>query len=69
MILLTVNVELVRIDAPDDTRLLWVLRDVLDLTRTKFVCGIAQCGEWVYDVEQNQRAVYADCKFSDRQPQ
>jgi aerobic-type carbon monoxide dehydrogenase small subunit (CoxS/CutS family) len=32
------------IDAPEDTPLLWVLRDTLDLTGTKFGCGIAQCG-------------------------
>ena len=32
------------IDAPDDMPLLWVLRDLLGLTGTKFGCGIAQCG-------------------------
>src|SRR5687767_16016950 len=32
------------IDAPADMPLLWVLRDVLGLTGTKFGCGIAQCG-------------------------
>ena len=32
------------IDAPDDMPLLWVLRDILGLTGTKFGCGIAQCG-------------------------
>ena len=31
-------------DAPEDMPLLWVLRDVLGLTGTKFGCGIAQCG-------------------------
>ena len=31
-------------DAPGDMPLLWVLRDVLGLTGTKFGCGIAQCG-------------------------
>ena len=30
--------------ASDDTPLLWVLRDVLGMTGTKFGCGIAQCG-------------------------
>lgn len=29
---------------PDETPLLWVLRDVLGMTGTKFGCGIAQCG-------------------------
>jgi isoquinoline 1-oxidoreductase alpha subunit len=32
------------VDAPDDMPLLWVLRDILGLTGTKFGCGIAQCG-------------------------
>jgi isoquinoline 1-oxidoreductase alpha subunit len=32
------------VDVPDDMPLLWVLRDVLGLTGTKFGCGIAQCG-------------------------
>jgi isoquinoline 1-oxidoreductase alpha subunit len=31
-------------EAPDDMPLLWVLRDVLGMTGTKFGCGIAQCG-------------------------
>jgi isoquinoline 1-oxidoreductase alpha subunit len=33
-----------QIDAEGDTPLLWVLRDLLGLTGTKFGCGIAQCG-------------------------
>ena len=32
------------IDAEGDTPLLWVLRDVLNMTGTKFGCGVAQCG-------------------------
>ena len=32
------------VDAPGDTPLLWILRDTLDLTGTKFGCGMAQCG-------------------------
>ena len=32
------------VDAPADMPLLWVLRDVIGLTGTKFGCGIAQCG-------------------------
>ncbi|MCG8441954.1 MAG: (2Fe-2S)-binding protein [Caulobacterales bacterium] len=40
----TVNGRSVSTDAPDDTPLLWVLRDELGLTGTKFGCGIAQCG-------------------------
>lgn len=41
---LKVNGKQHRIDADDDTPLLWVLRDTLGLTGTKFGCGIAQCG-------------------------
>ena len=33
-----------QVDVESDTRLLWVLRDVLGLTGTKFGCGVAQCG-------------------------
>ena len=42
--LLRVNGETKSVDAPADMPLLWVLRDVLGLTGTKFGCGIAQCG-------------------------
>lgn len=41
---LTVNDEDVSVTLPPDTPLLWVLRDELKLTGTKYGCGIAQCG-------------------------
>lgn len=41
---LTVNGRKHTIDVEPDTPLLWVLRDTLGLTGTKFGCGIAQCG-------------------------
>ena len=44
MIFLTVNSQVHIVDAPPDMPLLWVLRDILGLTGTKFGCGIAQCG-------------------------
>jgi isoquinoline 1-oxidoreductase subunit alpha len=44
MISLTVNGETHTVDAPPDMPLLWVLRDLIGLTGTKFGCGIAQCG-------------------------
>jgi isoquinoline 1-oxidoreductase alpha subunit len=44
MATLKINGEDKTFDAPDDMPLLWVLRDVLGLTGTKFGCGIAQCG-------------------------
>ena len=39
-----VNGTTQQVDADDDTPLLWVLRDNLHLTGTKYGCGIAQCG-------------------------
>jgi len=44
MFLLRVNGEPHTVDVPADMPLLWVLRDVVGLTGTKFGCGIAQCG-------------------------
>ncbi|MGU7768693.1 (2Fe-2S)-binding protein [Burkholderia sp. MR1-5-21] len=44
MINLNINGTTHAVDAPDDMPLLWVLRDVVGLTGTKFGCGIAQCG-------------------------
>ncbi|HKC60877.1 MAG TPA: (2Fe-2S)-binding protein [Myxococcales bacterium] len=41
---LNVNGTVREVDAPEDMPLLWVLRDVLGLTGTKFGCGMAQCG-------------------------
>ena len=41
---LSINGESKSVDVPDDMPLLWVLRDVLAMTGTKFGCGIAQCG-------------------------
>ncbi|HYV65442.1 MAG TPA: (2Fe-2S)-binding protein [Myxococcales bacterium] len=41
---LDVNGTVREVDAPEDMPLLWVLRDVLGLTGTKFGCGMAQCG-------------------------
>ena len=44
MITLNVNGAPHQVDVPQDMPLLWVLRDVIGLTGTKFGCGIAQCG-------------------------
>ena len=51
MIALVVNGEPRQVDVPDDMPLLWVLRDVLGLTGTKFGCGIAQCGACTVHLE------------------
>ncbi len=44
MLVLTINGQKHKVDAEADTPLLWVLRDYLGLTGTKFGCGIGQCG-------------------------
>ncbi len=44
MIHFKLNNEPVSVDAPPEMPLLWVLRDKLGMTGTKFGCGIAQCG-------------------------
>ncbi|WP_188262117.1 (2Fe-2S)-binding protein [Azospirillum tabaci] len=44
MIRLNINGQDRDVDVPGDMPLLWVLRDELNLTGTKFGCGIAQCG-------------------------
>lgn len=44
MITLTINGKSMEVDADPSTPLLWVLRDYLDMTGTKYGCGIAQCG-------------------------
>jgi isoquinoline 1-oxidoreductase alpha subunit len=51
MLDVTVNGAAHRIDVPPDMPLLWVLRDVLGLTGTKFGCGIAQCGACTVHVD------------------
>ena len=44
MLRLTINEHTQQVDVDPDTPLLWVLRDTLGLTGTKYGCGIAQCG-------------------------
>lgn len=41
---LTINGTAMTVDVPPDTPLLWVLRDTLGLTGTKYGCGVSQCG-------------------------
>jgi aerobic-type carbon monoxide dehydrogenase small subunit (CoxS/CutS family) len=44
VIKLTINGKSRSVDVAPDTPLLWVLRDTLGLTGTKYGCGVAQCG-------------------------
>ena len=44
MIQLNVNGKAHSLDVEDDMPLLWVLREIIGLTGTKYGCGIAQCG-------------------------
>jgi isoquinoline 1-oxidoreductase alpha subunit len=49
--MLTINGEQKSFDAPTDMPLLWVLRDILGMTGTKYGCGIAQCGACTVHVD------------------
>ena len=51
MFTLNVNGKTVEVDAEADTPLLWVLRDYLSMTGTKYGCGIAQCGACTVHVD------------------
>jgi len=44
MTMLNINGKSHKVDLPEDTPLLWALRDQLGLTGTKFGCGMALCG-------------------------
>ena len=48
---LTVNGNELQINSDEDTPLLWVLRDELNMVGTKFGCGIAQCGACTVHLE------------------
>lgn len=48
---LTVNGQTHRVDLPEDVPLLWVLRDELGLTGTKYGCGVASCGSCTVQID------------------
>lgn len=51
MIVLTVNNARREVDVPDDTPLLWALRDQMGLTGTKYGCGIGSCGACIVHLD------------------
>ena len=51
MISLNVNGKGYRVDVPDDVPLLWVIRDYLKLTGTKYSCGIGECGSCTVHID------------------
>jgi len=58
---INVNGTLRRVDVDGDTPLLWVLRDVLGMTRTKFGCGLALCGACTVHIDgRPQRSFFLD---------
>ncbi len=51
MISLNVNGKNYKVDVPDDVPLLWVIRDYLKLTGTKYSCGIGECGSCTVHID------------------
>ena len=61
MITLKVNGQTHQVDAEPDTPLLWVLRDNIGMTGTKYGCGIAYCGAW-HRISTASRCARARCR-------
>jgi isoquinoline 1-oxidoreductase alpha subunit len=68
MIHLTINKTPHAVDVNPDMPLIWVLRDVLGLTGTKFGCGVAQCGACTIHLNgEAVRSCITPAKRADRQ--
>jgi isoquinoline 1-oxidoreductase alpha subunit len=50
---ISINGKMMAVSVPDDTPLLWVVRDELGLTGTKFGCGMALCGACTVHLDGN----------------
>ena len=59
---LNVNGNAVEVDVDPETPLLWVLRDTLGLTGTKFGCGMALCGACTVHLERPAGALLPDAR-------
>ena len=62
MVKLDVNGHLHEVDVDPDTPLLWVIREWLGMTGTKYGCGIAQCGACTVHLERRGDAVVLDAR-------
>ena len=58
---LNVNNKQYTVEAEPDMPLLWVLRDLLDLTGTKFGCGVASCGACTVIMDGNACTLLPAC--------
>jgi isoquinoline 1-oxidoreductase alpha subunit len=58
---LNVNGQKKQVDVADDTPLLWVLREELDLVGTKYGCGVSMCGACTVHLKA-RRYVPAHCR-------
>jgi len=53
MMIFKLNGHVVKVDVDKSTPLLWVLRDSLNMTGTKFGCGVSQCGACTIHLDGN----------------
>ena len=65
---LSINGKQMRVDVEPDTPLLWVLRDELKLTGTKFGCGQALCGACTVHADGSPHPLVPDQRCGRRRP-